>query len=288
MQINDKPIFIQADSSQAEARVVWLLADDEEALRLVDEIDYHAWTASWFFGGTEKDYSKKVLGYEHPIRFCGKTLRHAGHLGAAKRRASLTVNTDARKFKIDIRITEAFAGKALETFHKKQPKIQGVFQRGVEECLRKNRTLIAAMPYGFDVEEGGRRTFFERWGNELFRMGYSYIPQRTVSDNTKGALLRIKERIPTIKCVMESHDALLFWTYESKLNEYIPIIKEEMERPINFSRCSIPRRNLSIPCDIEVGFDYQNLSKFKMDKLVTEPVNIVVPQISKMSRFYVD
>jgi len=88
-------VFVNIDSSQAEARVVFNLATDDQALRDIDEHDYHALTASWFFGGTEEMYSKKVLGYESPIRFAGKTLRHAGHLGAGKRRASIEINTQA-------------------------------------------------------------------------------------------------------------------------------------------------------------------------------------------------
>ena len=74
-------VFLQADSAQAEARVVFMLANDLQALEDIDKRDYHALTASWFVGGTENDWSKKVLGYEHPNRFLGKTLRHAGHLG---------------------------------------------------------------------------------------------------------------------------------------------------------------------------------------------------------------
>jgi uracil-DNA glycosylase family 4 len=256
-------IFVQADSSQAEARVVWLLANDEEALRLVDEIDYHAWTASWFFGGTESDYSKKLLGYEHPIRFAGKTLRHAGHLGAGKRRASIELNTQARKYKIPIQISEATADKALKIFHHKQPSIQKIFQGSVIKCLEKNRKLIAPVPYGIESKVGGMRTFFERWGEDLFRQAFSYIPQRAVSDNTKAAGIRIIQRIPEIKVIMEAHDALLFSIPEQRKLEWIPIIKEEMERPIDFTNCSIPRRHLSIPCDVEVGYNYEKLSKFK-------------------------
>jgi uracil-DNA glycosylase family 4 len=187
-------VFVQADSEQAEARVVWLLANDEEALRLVDEIDYHALTATWFFGNNKEflDYDKKKLGYEHPIRFAGKTLRHAGHLGAGKRRASIEVNTQARKYKIPIHISEQIAERALKIFHAKQPKIQQVFQAQVIECLKKNRMLIAPLPYGVDAEIGGVRIFYERFGEELFRQGFSYIPQRAVTDNTKAAGMRIK------------------------------------------------------------------------------------------------
>lgn len=276
-QIIEDEIFLQADSSQAEARVVWLLADDEDALRLVDEIDYHAWTASWFFGGSESDYSKKVLGYEHPIRFAGKTLRHAGHLGAGKRRASIELNTQARKYKIPIAITEAIAERALKIFHSKQPKIQSVFQNQVIECLKKNRQLIAPLPYGVDAPIGGKRTFFERFGEELFRQGFSYLPQRAVSDNTKAAAIRIRQRIPGIKIVMESHDALLFSIPKSRVIGNSIVIKQEMERPIDFSHCSISRRELIIPCEIETGINYRDLRKFKDIPIIALPK--VIPQM---------
>lgn len=267
-------IFLQADSSQAEARVVWLLADDEDALKLVDTIDYHALTASWFFGGKEEDYSKKILGYEHPIRFAGKTLRHAGHLGAGKRRASIELNTQARKYKIPIAITEAITERALKIFHAKQPKIQLVFQKSIVECLKHNRQLIAPLPYGIDAECGGKRTFYERWGEELFRQAYSYIPQRAISDNTKMAGMRVKIRIPDIMIVMESHDALLFAMPKSKLKEWSVIIKQEMERPINFSQCSIQRRELVIPCEIEIGENYRDFKKFKDLPIISLPETI--------------
>jgi DNA polymerase-1 len=286
---SEEEIFVQADSSQAEARVVWLLADDEEALRLVDEIDYHAWTASWFFGGTEQDYSKKVLGYEHPIRFAGKTLRHAGHLGAGKRRAAIEINTQARKYKIPIpTITEVLTERALNIFHTKQPRIQRVFHASVIAQLKSNRRLVAPLPYGIDAEQGGVRTFYERMGDELFRQAFSYLPQRAVSDNTKAAGLRIKERIPNIKIVMEAHDSLLFCIPKDKQKEWIPIIKQEFERPIDFTKCSIKRRHLSIPCDIETGTNYRDLKKFKDIPIIAPPpIDLNLPPKSITEQFAV-
>lgn len=269
---SDEEIFVQADSSQAEARVVALLANDEDTLRMYDDHDIHALTASWFFGGSESDYSKKVLGYEHPIRFAGKTLRHAGHLGAGKRRASIELNTQARKYKIPIQITEAIADRALKIFHAKSPKVRGVFQAEVINALKRNRQLVAPLPYGVDAEMGGKRTFYERFGEELFRQGFSYIPQRAVSDNTKAAALRIRDRIPDIKIVMEAHDALLFCVPISKLEEWIPIIKEEMERPIDFSQCTLRRHELSIPCDVETGSNYMDMKKFRDIPIISIPI----------------
>lgn len=256
-------IFLQADSAQAEARVVFLLADDEEALKLIDEIDYHALTASWFVGGTMDDWSKKKLGYEHPNRFLGKTLRHAGHLGAKKRRAATEVNTQARKYKIDLIITEHQAEIALNTFHRMQPKIRNTFHAGIEKALEGKRMLTAPLPYGIDAPTGGKRIFYERWSDELFRQAYSYIPQRAITDNTKASALRIKQIFPTIKIILESHDSLLFSIKKSEVREKSRIIKQEMERPISFARCSIERRDLIIPCEIEVGDNYQELRKYK-------------------------
>ncbi len=283
-------IFVNADSSQAEARVVFLLAEDEQALKDIDNHDYHALTASWFFGGSESDYSKKILEYESPIRFAGKTLRHAGHLGAGKRRAATEVNTQARKYKIPIKIDEPTAERALAIFHMKQPKIRTIFQAGIIKCLEKNRMLTAPLPYGIDAPCGGKRTFFERWGDELFRQAFPYIPQRTVSDNTKAAALRIKIRIPRIKIILESHDSLLFSILEDNVDAHGRIIKQEFERPINFSACSLPRRSLTIPCELETGYNYQEFKKYKFSvpieqKDIKEPVELEAPPVSITEQF---
>jgi len=283
-------IFVQLDSSQAEARVVFNLATDEQALRDIDEHDYHALTASWFFGGKEEDYSKKVLGYESPIRFAGKTLRHAGHLGAGPRRASTELNTQARKYKIPITIDERIAERALKIFHARQPLIQRVFHAQVIEALKNTRQLVAPLPWGIDAERGGVRVFYERWGDDLFREAMAYIPQRAVTDNTKAAGIRIKKQQPEAKIILEAHDALLFAIRIDHLDEFIPIAQKEMERPINFSACSLPRRLLKIPCDVEVGENYRDLRKFKakVEPIKIEPIQpIVVRPLTVTEQFTV-
>ncbi len=269
-------IFVQLDSSQAEARVVFNLAMDEQALRDIDEHDYHALTASWFFGGQEKDYSKKVLGYESPIRFAGKTLRHACHLGAGKRRASVELNTQARKFKIPITITEAQAERAIKIFHAKQPKIQKVFHFEIIETVKKTRRLVAPLPWGIDAPSGGVRVFYEREGDERDRQALAYLPQRAVTDNTKAAGIRIKKQFPECKIILEAHDALLFSVREEYLEDFVPLAKKEMERPINFTTCSLPRRFLKIPCSVEIAENYRD---FKNYKFKTEEKKIIEPTI---------
>lgn len=259
-------VILNIDSSQAEARVIFLLAEDYEALHLIDTSDYHALTASWFIGGSESSWSKKNNnGRETPQRFLGKTLRHAGHLGASGRRAMLEVNTAIRKNKIPLDpVTERFASDALKVFHSKQPKIRGTFQAGVISCIEKNnRQLRASVPYGVDAEFGPVRTFFERYGDELFRQAFSYIPQRAVTDNTKNAMMRSKKIITDLRIVVESHDSFTILAHNSEVKDYVPIMQQEMERPISFKNCSLSRRDLIIPSEVEIGDNYMELSKYR-------------------------
>jgi hypothetical protein len=53
-----------------------------------------------------------------------------------------------------------------------------------------------------------------------------------------------------------------------------------MERPINFLKCSLSRRFLKIPCDVEIGENYKDLKKYKFPQLI-EPL-IVVPQETRI------
>ena len=256
-------VFLGVDSAQAEARIIFLLAEDYKALKDIDTCDYHALTASWFFGGTELTHSKKVLGYESPLRFAGKTLRHACHLGAGAKRAAATVNTDARKAKIEYEITVAKAKHCIEIFHAMQPSIKGVFQKEIIDRMKSDRILIAPVPYGIDAKVGGRRLFWEREGDELYREAFSYIPQRTVSENTKGAALRIKKSEPWIKILVEAHDGLLVSVPVARKLEAARILKREMEVPIDFSTCNIKRGIITIPAEVEFGYDYKNLEPLK-------------------------
>jgi len=41
------------------------------------------------------------------------------------------------------------------------------------------------------------------------------------------------------------------------------ILREEMQKPIDFSACSLSRGELVIPCDVEIGYNYKDLKKFK-------------------------
>lgn len=248
-------VFINIDQSQAEARVCSLLANDSETLRLYDTNDIHALTASKVFGGDESRWSKRVLGFECPERFCGKTARHAYHLAIGKRELMINMNTDARKYKIPLNISEYKAGQILDALKLMTPKIQEVYHEGIKECLSKSRRLHGTYGASFYL--------YDAWGNDLFKAAYSRIPQQTVSDKTKHVMIWAQREIWDCLVVGESHDALLFLCPERKVDEYVPEIRKQFHLPIDFSGCSLSRGELVIPTDCEIGYNYEKLDKYR-------------------------
>ncbi len=91
---------------------------------------------------------------------------------------------------------------------------------------------------------------------------------------------------------MESHDGLLYSIRREYLTDFTKIIKREMERPINFSACSLPRRSIKIPAEIEIGENYMEFKKFKFPESdePTEAIRPIVPfkELSGNARFQVN
>jgi len=247
--------LVEIDLSQAEARIVALLGKNEKTLQMfADKVDIHRLTASWIFGvSTEK--------VTNVLRFIGKTCRHAGNYDMQKRRLMQIVNTDAKKFHIDVSISEWQAGQILEKFHKFDPSIRRVFHKEIREALENNGCQLVT-PFG------RYRKFFDRWGEDMFREAYSQIPQATVPDHLRRAGIAALERFKEDKIVpkfiggktpfaIEAHDAFLGIVPDDYIERYIQIMTEEMNRPIDFSRCTLPRGLLVIPSEAKVGKSYK-------------------------------
>jgi DNA polymerase I-like protein with 3'-5' exonuclease and polymerase domains len=165
----------------------------------------------------------------------GKKFRHASNYAMGKHEASIQAG-----------IPEWRAGQILDAVHKANPNIRGVFHREIQEALSRNGRILTN-------PNGRQRLFLNRWGDELFKEAYASIPQGVVSDQTKKAARECERRIPSLQILSESHDAFLAQIPIGDLSAAIPIINEEMESPIDFANCSLPRGVLSIPCEIKIG-----------------------------------
>lgn len=247
--------FVEIDLSQAEARIVALLARDEQMLKLFsDKKDVHKLTASWLF-------DVPVTAITTELRFIGKTTRHAGGYGMKKNRLMNIVNTDAKKFHINVSISEWKAGKILDKFHEFSPEIRGVFHEDIRTALDQNNRILVT-PFG------RYRQFFDRWGEDLWKEAYAHIPQATVPDHLRKAGLRSIARFKEdgvlgrfiggeVPFAIEAHDAFLGIVPDDYIDRYIQIMTEELEVPIDFTRCTLSRGPLVIPSEAKVGKTYK-------------------------------
>ena len=243
-------VFLEPDLAQAEDRVVCVLAKDWQALKDYERTNFkrnphglkddrHTSTAMYVTG----------LGFEAITdweRQVGKKTRHSGNYAVGKHQHMLTLS------KSGIFISEFAAGKQLTKFHDSNPNIKGVFHLDIQQALQECNCILKT-PFGRE------RQFFNRWGDELFKEAYAFIPQSTISDQVKFAMIRIVQRLSDkymkdFFFVEESHDSFLALCRNDLVSEAAKIIKEEMERPINFRGCTINRNyDLVIPSDLKVG-----------------------------------
>jgi len=238
-------IFVEADGAQAEDRVVCVLANDWDALALLNKKDFkynknglkddrHTLTAMLV---TDKSF-EEITDVD---RQTGKRTRHAANYDVGKHQLMETLAGER------IYVSEWRAGKYLDKIHESNPRIRNVYHRGIEEALEHNNCVLVT-PFG------RYRQFFNKWGRELFKEAYAHIPQSTISDQVKFAMLRIREQWHENPFVMESHDSFLALVREEELNDFCVLAKNEMERPIDFNGCSLPRDyKLVVPAEFKVG-----------------------------------
>lgn len=239
-------VFIEPDLSQAEDRVVCVLSEDWDALKSYDKKD---WKYNRFGLKDDRHTTTAMMVCEKRFddiqdfdRQIGKRVRHAGNYNMGKHQGMLTLA------RYGVFVSEWRMGKYLDLFHSSNSNIRGVFHANIQKCLAENDCRMYN-PFG------RLRVFFNKWGDELFKEAYANIPQSTVSDQVKFAMVRLANRkLGKFFFVSESHDSFLALVHKSIVDRVLPIIKEEMEQPINFSKCSLSYDfNLVIPCEIKMG-----------------------------------
>lgn len=264
-------VFVKADASQAEARVVAVLAKQWDLLEVFDKIDIHRRTAALVLGYTQNLDLRPIklpiiddMSKDGPERFCGKKTRHAGNYKMGKGRFMLEFNTDAQKFEIDINISEWKAGQMIEKFRNADRRLEENFWTDVTQAIEETRCLID--PFG------GVRIFNGRMDDEIFKEGFANIPQRTVGHLVQGAGLSISDEIGDDDVegyfIGEKHDELIMEVPENNYTPYAKLLRKYMQAPIDFGKyCSIKRDYvLTIPCDIEISdTHYGQFRKLKLD-----------------------
>lgn len=264
-------VYVAADASQAEPRIVSVLSEDWKLLEVMQSgrVDIHRRTAALIFGYTpylQLDGECALadrMEKDGPERYTGKTVRNAGNYDVHKHTFMETFNTNAQKYEIPISISEWRAGQMLDLFHQASPKVRSKFHKDVQEAIRSTRLLVN--PFGRP------RVFNARMDDSIFKEGYAYIPQSTVADLIGHAAINIDNELngdlENGVLISENHDALTLEVDESNYMAYARLMKKHMEMPIDFSiYCTLKRDcKLVIPCDVEVAVEsYADFKKIKV------------------------
>lgn len=232
---DDGCIFVNADLSQAEARVVAYLAD-EERLQIIFEQggDIHKRNASLIF-------KVPLEAVSNAQRELGKRLVHAANYGIG-----------ARKFGKTIGQSEEKARELLNTYFAIYPRIKR-WHSGVQEELRKTRILTTPI--------GRRRIFFGRWGDDLLREAIAYVPQSTVGDVLNQGLVNAFDNMPDgWRMILQNHDAVLFQVPE----QTPPMLIHKFVQRFFVIPIKIGKHTLRIPVDIKVGKNWGHLKKLEV------------------------
>lgn len=264
-------ILWEVDKRQAEWIVVAYLANDANMIQVVREgRDTHIHTASLMFGvepeviqleaklvgnSTDSDFiadmrasdsvlQKYTQGFPRTMsaRQCGKKSNHG-----------LNYDEGPNKFALINEIEQAEAKRIVAMYHHIYPGIRQTYYTNVQRQLQKDRTLTNCF--------GRKVRFMDAWGHDLWKQGYSMLPQSTVVDSLNKGMVQIyHDRTLTVDAnidiLAQVHDSIL-------MQVPIPVVEsgqfaklQEMVYNYVSPELTYNSRSFKIPTDMKVGTNW--------------------------------
>ena len=209
-------------------------------------------------------YKKEDKTKYDTMRYVGKQQNHAKAYREGYRRAAEIINRQADRPPY-VTVTLAESKLYDERWHGHYLAIKGKWWPEIEEQLNKNRTLVT--PYG------RIRTFYDSWGEELFKKATAHVPQSTVADHLNGAIQGsnpvkggLKEVYNTyvvqrqvIRIINQSHDSFVCEAPDQGYQELALEIGSLLRRPL-----VINSETFTIPVECKVGERWGELEKIEV------------------------
>ena len=244
-------VILEADASQAEARVVHYKAENERMIKAFEDgQDIHRMTASDIF---EKPLDQipmkdKTKEGHATARYTGKRANHAGNYGMKAYKFAMVYNKDAAENNAAL-IAVEIAAVFMQRFHNANPEIEQVYQAGIIEAL-KNNNKVLWNPFGM------RMVFHDRLGHELYRQGYAWYAQSTIGRLVNVVFQNVYKKVRVIN---QGHDSLICHIHKSKVREAVERISEASNQPIK-----IAGRELVVPWEFKVGPNWMALEDYEL------------------------
>ena len=228
--------IVQADYSQAEAVVVAHLTGDHKLIKMFNDsfglskteksrYDIHKMTYALMADIAISDVNKDQ-------RDAGKTVRHA---------VSYSAGPQVLANRLGVQLSAA--RKLIELYHRVNPTLR-MWYTSIQQELKRTKMLVNLF--------GRKHRFLDRWGDELFRSAYSYIPQSTVGDLLNTALVSIYANMKSLPfdliLLLQLHDAVYVMVKEECVMDTIKFLRKNMLIPLRYNN-----EEFMIDMDFKVG-----------------------------------
>jgi uracil-DNA glycosylase family 4 len=233
-------VLIQADYIQAEAVVVAYLTNDSNLKRIfANHEDLHCFTAATMFNIPVEEIAK-----DSKERKIGKLLRHATNYSAGP--AVVAKN-------LGVKMNEA--KKLLELYKCANPLL-ATWHIRIQDELNKTRTLTTPL--------GRKRRFLDRWGDDLFRSAYAFLPQSTVGDLLNLSIVSLYEDtnlLHPIDIWMQLHDAIYI-----EVDDNPAAIRYGMEKLFHhmYREIEVKGDTMVIDVDFSIGYNWKQMADARL------------------------
>jgi len=240
------------DYKQIETWFVAYYANEWGMKDALNNGDIHSRTAAFLFDSTEEEMSKDKVK-----RYIGKQLNHSLSYRMGFIELVRNVNKQGT-----ITISNP-QGKQYYTQWHNLYSIKPWWTE-IEGMLSNDRTLVNCY--------GRPRTFFQFWGEALFKEATAHIPQSSAADHCmgmphpelgiQGGILGIFHRyknIPEVRLVGSAHDSILMEVPKGIFQEVAEEVYGLMHRP-----CVVNGETFTVPLDIERGEVWGEIEEFKI------------------------
>jgi uracil-DNA glycosylase family 4 len=267
---DDDNLMYNIDLSQAENRVVAYISPEPAMIAAFERgVDLHRQTASLIFGipiseVSDEIGSSSIGGGNFSQRFWGKKANHG-----------LNYDLGYKTFAFYYEIPEVESRFIVDKYHKAYPGVHQ-YHAWIRNRLSKDRTLENLF--------GRKRLFLDRWGDDLFKSAYSYIPQSTVAEKiNRHGLIYIyynQHLFKPVDILLQVHDNIIFqmnykqWSWEQQA-ECLILIKDSLESPLSWRGNSF-----SIPISLEIGTNLNKKSMVEVSRDDFESVERLAGRLS--------
>lgn len=237
-------MLIEADLSQAEARVVAYLAGETRLIECFEGGgDIHTKNAANIFRKAEGEVSSEE-------RDIAKRIIHASNYGMGP-------NTFSQQAGVSV----AEAKRLLNLYFATYPRIN-VWHMQTRDLIRKSRTMRTPM--------GRTRTFFNRWSEELYKEALAFVPQSTVADLLNEGLLALyNAKLPGVDLLLQVHDSVLCQAPTEGINETMEKVRSLLTIPLE-----IGGRVMTIPVTVKAGINWMEMKSYVKVEESSEAPNL--------------